>query len=138
MTAPRFIVIDDSRLNCLIAEKVIQQAGCGSDVRSFLMATDALAHIRDTPPVQGSKTIVLIDIQMPVMDGFEFVEAFGSLPEQIRSRYELFILSSSDNETDKNRAAGFGAIRDFIHKPLTTTGLHQLTASLQKNASITG
>ena len=136
MSAPYFIVIDDSRLNCLIAEKVIQQAGFGPDVRSFLMATEALAYIQNTPPPQDAKTIVLIDIQMPVMDGFEFVEAFCSLPESIRNHYELFILSSSDNETDKDRAAGYCAIRDFIHKPLTTAGLHQLTASLRGNAAL--
>ena len=67
-----FIVVDDSKLDCFIAEKIIQNIGRAESVKTFQLATEPLNFVR-----QGSekKTIMFVDIQMPMMNGFEFVEA---------------------------------------------------------------
>jgi CheY-like chemotaxis protein len=88
-----FIVIDDSKLDCFIAEKIIRNTGRSESIRSFLQANDALNYIRDTPSSEdGLKTILLVDIQMPVMNGFEFVESFDRLPKK-KEKTILFMCS---------------------------------------------
>src|ERR1035437_7221000 len=98
-----FIVIDDSKLDCFIAEKIIKNTGkCGSII-SFLQGKDALEYIAATPYEALVPTVILVDIQMPVMNGFEFVEAFEKRPKNITSNYTIYVITSSINENDLNR-----------------------------------
>jgi CheY-like chemotaxis protein len=117
-----FIVIDDSKLDCFIAEKIIRNTGRGEQVKSFTQAAEALEHIKNTP--SGTlKTILLVDIQMPVMNGFEFVEAFERLPKEITDNYYIYVLSSSINENDMNRVRYHTSVKQFLNKPLTSNTL---------------
>jgi CheY-like chemotaxis protein len=113
-----FIVVDDSKLDCFIAEKIIQNTGRCESVRTFQQASDALAYIQELP-AHNPGTILFIDIQMPVMNGFEFVEAFEQLPQDIKSAYIIYMLSSSINENDIAKVKGYPSVKQFLNKPLT-------------------
>ena len=115
-----FIVIDDSKLDCFIAEKIIQNTGRCESIKTFQLATEALNFVR-----QGNdkKTIMFVDIQMPMMNGFEFVEAFEALPDNIKSMYNIYMLSSSINENDIAKVKGYASVRRFLNKPLTNTAI---------------
>lgn len=121
-----FIVIDDSKLDCFIAEKVIRNTGKCDHVQSFLRADEALNFIKTTPHDNASHTILLVDIQMPVMNGFEFVEAFEKLSKEIMSNYTIYIISSSINENDLNRVHNYKSVKQFLNKPLTSNNLSTL------------
>ncbi len=109
---PHFIIIDDSQLDCFIGEKIIQNTGTYSSVKSYTQATEAYEVIKNSnPDTAEALTIIVLDIQMPVMNGFQFVEAFEKLPENIRSNYAIFMFSSSINENDKNRLENHPCIR---------------------------
>src|SRR6478609_1235074 len=117
---PHFIIIDDSQLDCFIGEKIIQNTGTYSSIKSYMQATDAYEVIKNSNPNSGEPiTIIVLDIQMPVMNGFQFVEAFEQLPESIRSHYAIFMFSSSINENDKNRLENHPCIRKFYSKPIS-------------------
>ncbi|NDC40002.1 MAG: response regulator, partial [Chitinophagia bacterium] len=76
----KFIIIDDSNLDCFIAEKVIKNTGKCESVRAFQQAAEALDWIERHTEETAVPTILMVDIQMPVMDGFQFLEAFEKLP----------------------------------------------------------
>lgn len=117
---PHFIIIDDSQLDCFIGEKIIQNTGTFSSVKSYIQATEAYEAIKNSDPnTTEPVTIIVLDIQMPVMNGFQFVEAFEQLPENIRSHYAIFMFSSSINENDKNRLENHPCIRKFYSKPIS-------------------
>jgi CheY-like chemotaxis protein len=118
-----FIVIDDSKLDCFIAEKIIKNTGKSESIKSFLQAKDALQHISAAPTDETAHTIIFVDIQMPVMNGFEFVEAFEQLPAAITSHYTIYVISSSINENDLNRVHNFSSVKQFLNKPLTSNNL---------------
>lgn len=118
-----FIVIDDSKLDCFIAEKIIKNTGKSESIKSFLQAKDALQYISTAPIDDQSHTIILVDIQMPVMNGFEFVEAFEELSASITSHYTIYVISSSINENDLNRVHNFASVKQFLNKPLTSNNL---------------
>ncbi|HEY0769145.1 MAG TPA: response regulator [Sphingobacteriaceae bacterium] len=115
-----FIVIDDSKLNCFIAEKLIRNNENSNSVQVFMEATEALEYIKNQPDTESPpRTIIIVDIQMPVMNGFEFVESFEKLPEPIRLQYDIFMISSSVNESDHNRISNYPSVKKLLLKPLT-------------------
>lgn len=117
-----FIVVDDSKLDCFIAEKIIKNTGRSETVNTFQQATDALIYIKTLAPT-NTPSIVFVDIQMPVMNGFEFVEAFEALPENIRQGYSIYMLSSSINENDIAKVKGYKSVKQFLNKPLTNNAM---------------
>ena len=117
-----FIVIDDSKLDCFIAEKIINNTNRAANCVVFQQATQALEHIKNSENPAG-KTVVFVDIQMPVMNGFEFVEAFELLSDEKKSDYNIYMLSSSINENDIARVKRYGSVKHFLNKPLTNNSI---------------
>ena len=131
---PHFIIIDDSQLDCFIGEKIIQNTGTYSSIKSFAEATDALQYIKNSYSGKtDTKTIIVLDIQMPVMNGFQFVEAFELLPEEIQAGYAIFMFSSSINENDKNRIDNHPIIRKFYGKPISKDTVASMVESLSSS-----
>ena len=126
---PDFIIIDDSRLDCFISEKIIKNSGYSQSVQSFTEASKALQFIKDAATGSDKpKSVILLDIQMPVMSGFDFAEAFEKLPEDVKSAYIIFMVSSSTNESDRIRIGNYPSIRQLYKKPLNKEVITELLA----------
>lgn len=121
-----FIVIDDSKLDCFIAEKVIKNTGKCESVQSFLQAREALEFIKQDKAEKPYPNIILVDIQMPVMNGFQFVEEFEKLPADITKKYKIYVISSSINDIDLGRVHNYESVVQFLNKPITSNNLSLL------------
>jgi CheY-like chemotaxis protein len=129
-----YYIIDDSKLDCTIAQKIIKASGvpedqiaCSVDARESLKELTALSAER-----ADTITIVFVDVRMPLMSGFEFIEAFEQFPESVRLPFRMYMLSSSINESDMNRAKSYKSVSEFLNKPLTIAGIGKVTASLSE------
>ncbi|TZF82584.1 response regulator [Pedobacter sp. BS3] len=113
-----FIVIDDSELDCYIAEKLINHTGKSAGFKSFIDAASALEHISKQQP-DGDKAVILLDIMMPVMNGFDFLESFITMPAQVQQQFLIIAITSSMNKTDIARIKNYEAVKGVIDKPVT-------------------
>ena len=125
-----FILIDDSKLDCFIGEKVIQGTGAQASLHVFMDAKEALGFIQKRE-ADELKTILLVDIQMPLMTGFEFIESFEKLiPEEKQANYIINLLSSSINENDIIQAKSYRSVNDFLNKPIKKDTLQAMLDTL--------
>jgi CheY-like chemotaxis protein len=110
------MLVDDSKEDLYIAEWVIKKAAPEFRVISFQQPDAALSHLKQLHELnQPLPDAILLDLNMPVMNGFEFLESSQKL---IINHPPVFILTSSSDEGDKLRCSKFKVVRDFLTKPL--------------------
>ena len=116
MTSIPVLLVDDSEPDRLFASIVLGRSGRPLEVREFESAADALAELATAPQ---PPTIILLDINMPGMDGFDFLRAFEQLPEERRRGTSVVMLSSSPLDSDRDRALSHASVKDYMVKPLS-------------------
>ncbi len=122
-----FVIIDDTELDHFIALKMIRNANKKFRVKSFIDATHALEQITAGDIDKDAKVIlVFLDIYMPLMNGFEFVEEFEKLDEAIQNKYYVVALTSSWQISDINRVNSYRSFKKMITKPMKADELSSL------------
>jgi CheY-like chemotaxis protein len=119
-TGHKIMLIDDEPINNLIATKILKLFSL-STVEAFIRPQEALDELRqraDEDPARLPDTI-LLDINMPIMNGWQFLEEFQKLPGHVLAKTSVFILSSSNLPEDIQRAERYEAVRYFFSKPIT-------------------
>ena len=121
----RILVIDDEEFDQKIYSRIIQRSGLFDEVVSFLDGQSALNHLSDpeTRPID----VVLLDINMPRMSGFEFLDAARERMPQGLNVGGIVILSTSASPKDKERAAHFEEVDGYFTKPLNVEMLTEIT-----------
>lgn len=117
-----FIVIDDDPLNNTICRLTIKKAVGVLDVKTFTDPIEGLRYVSEEYP--GSEeatrpTFLFLDINMPVMNGWEFLEKYEQLNQEIKGSIKVYILSSSVDDRDIERANNNGNIVSYLAKPIT-------------------
>ena len=124
-TTKRFLLIDDDPMSNFISIRVLENSLGEVHIDDFTVPEEGLEFIKSRHshiPSDG-KTILFLDINMPTLSGWEFLEAFELLDESIKECYIIFILSSSVNLNDVNIAKANPLVVDFIEKPLNNASL---------------
>jgi CheY-like chemotaxis protein len=126
----RFVVIDDDPLNNALCKMIIKLALGKMDVRTFTLPEKGFQFIKTEYAVNmnGSTSIILLDLNMPIMSGWEFLERFEGLDEIIKKQVKIYILSSSVDPRDKERAGKNKDVEDYIVKPLTKEIVLEITS----------
>jgi CheY-like chemotaxis protein len=128
-TRPKLIVVEDNKTDCFIIERVIRGYDPSAEVVIYTEPQKALEHLRakSASVTAGNENlIILLDLQMPGIDGWQFLEEFEKLPVSVRKPYRLYILTSSISPLDKIRAEGFESVIHYFNKPLTASKLNSI------------
>jgi CheY-like chemotaxis protein len=124
------LVIDDDDINIFIIKKIVEKTGYDIEMVARSNGQQAVDYLNET--ILQKKTLphlVLIDINMPVMNGWEFIEAYETLG--IEQKVDMYILSSSVYENDIEKTKGYKAVKGFISKPLSMERLSELIKAIR-------
>jgi len=114
-----FIVIDDDPINNLLCTKNIKKSVQDAEVITFTEAGLGLDYIKSNFNTPNSRNAILfLDINMPTMSGWEFMDEFQHVTPEIKDHVSIYILSSSVSEVDKQKAKIHPNVIDYIEKPL--------------------
>ena len=115
----------------MIASKVIQLSKLPvNEVHEYTKPQLALDFIKKYK--SPHHTIILIDIQMPIMNGFAFMEAYETFKPNIKSRFTCMYLTSSSNDLDRTMAKKYPSIKNYLNKPFSTDNITNLFKTLDK------
>lgn len=126
-----FIVIDDDPLNNTICRLTIKKALGVTDVKTFTDPIEGLGYVTNEYPaiIDNSRpTFLFLDINMPIMNGWEFLEKYDLLSAEIKSSIRLYILSSSVDDRDIEKANANKNIVTYLAKPITKEIIAELVS----------
>ena len=124
MTKKVIWVIDDDAIYQIIVNKIIQRSEMFSAISTFKNGKDAFDTLQNS--LENNELlpdIILLDINMPIMDGWEFMEEMALIKSKINKKINIYIVSSSIAIEDKNKTKTYPDILGYLSKPITTDDL---------------
>jgi len=122
------LLVDDDEINNFISIKLIKKVLLNTQITSCLngkFAIDELLEINRVNP-SNLPDFILLDINMPIMNGWEFLDEFTKLKLDALGKTRIFIISSSVFSNDIARAKSYPIVKDFVSKPLTSEKVIEL------------
>jgi CheY-like chemotaxis protein len=120
---PEVIIIDDDRCTLEMNRLTVKTVLPGAEIRGFLSVRAALEYLRnidaDGLETDSEKGIIVSELHMPVVDGFQFLDEFAFLPPVVRNRYIIFILSADARIADARLLINKPNLAGFFSKPLS-------------------
>lgn len=130
----RFIIIDDDEFNNRICTVTLEKMSDSPDIKTFLdplAGFNYIAHEYGKPGMESA--ILFLDINMPVMNGWQFLERFAQLDDGIKKRIKIYILSSSVDKRDMEKAKQDRNVIHYLVKPLTRETIRLITYSQNRD-----
>ena len=121
----KVLLIDDNSIDNFVNKKLIEMTGFASDVEVYESGEEALKALKERKKDQ-LPDVIFLDIMMPVMDGFAFLEEFNKLGQDHREKCKIIMLSTSESFQDLNKANKNPLVQKFLNKPLTEAVLEAI------------
>ena len=118
---PRYssvMLIDDSEMDNMLNKMILQTVKFSETIQVFKSSIDALEYLTRGADTINIPELILLDINMPEMNGFEFMDEFQKLPPKISNYTKVYIISSSDDPIDITHASKYKSIIKYLKKPL--------------------
>jgi CheY-like chemotaxis protein len=132
MSLAEIIIVDDSDADLLYTRIILEGTHVADSVRTFGTGMEALDYLQR--PEGHEVDIILLDINMPEMNGFEFLQAYERLHESQRARAVVVMLTSSPDPADQKRAFGFGCVKHYVVKPLDLASARELETIVRRES----
>ena len=116
-------IIDDDEIIIYLTDKLLKKVEFSEKVEKFTDASSAIERLKFALKIgENIPEVILFDLNMPVMNGWDFIEEFSKLKTNIPA----FVFTSSIDPADKQKSFQYPEIKDFITKPLTIQKLDKI------------
>jgi CheY-like chemotaxis protein len=124
-------LVDDDNVFVFLTTKAIEQTNLVDLIKVFENGLDALNFLKENKNnVDALPEIILLDLSMPIMNGWQFLEEYTKLNPTIEKKITIYICSSSISPDDVRRAKTISEVSDYIIKPITKDKLIDLIKKL--------
>lgn len=126
------VLIDDSDIDLFIQRRFLEVYNFSNELLLYKSAEEALSWLRNING-EAAPDIIFLDLNMPEIDGFSFLKNFKELPEKIKDKSKIVVLTSSNSSKDREQAFSFKNVIQFITKPLKQTDIEELKRLINTN-----
>jgi CheY-like chemotaxis protein len=136
VTPPRIVMlIDDSSIDNFVNQKMIERHKFSERTVTFTKAAKAMKYLSEIDEEKKSTSeipfIIFLDLNMPLINGFQFLEVFEQLSDFIKSRCKIVILTSSINPNDIIKCKENKNVLTFLNKPLIKNNFEEINLCLK-------
>ncbi|MEM0998521.1 MAG: response regulator [Bacteroidota bacterium] len=122
------MLVDEDPIDNIINQKIIESNNFADRIQVFQTGQSALEYLaKHAENSDELPDLIFLDINMPIMDGFQFLEEFEKLRDPILEKCKIIMLSSSISPRDIDRAASNRFVKKYLNKPLNSRYLQAIT-----------
>jgi len=120
------LLIDDDPITIFLTERLLKHEGLSDTAASFQNATEALHFLLKQITVGLVPQVVLLDLNMPLVSGWDFLDLLKRHEIQLQGHCLVYLLTSSVAPSDKARAETYPLVAGLLHKPLNKQKIQQI------------
>ena len=123
----KVFIIDDEEVSLFLTERMLVNSGVTADIHLFISPEEALNSIKGNSE-KDVPDVILLDLNMPVMNGWEFLDALAVLSEGFKEKCRIYIFTSSLNFSDTEKAQSHPMVSCLIHKPISKEDIRVISS----------
>lgn len=130
------LLVDDSEDDNFIHRRAITKAGIAKQVDEVYNGKEAIEYLTNSGKYASrdlaypTPNMILLDINMPIMNGWEFLDAYNKLDDEVKAQVVVVMLTTSQSPEDLRRARALTTVADFLVKPLDVEKISSLFPTL--------
>jgi two-component system chemotaxis response regulator CheY len=129
---PVVAVVDDDSVYQFTASRTLKATHLANQILQFQNGKEALAFLKDAGGNHPLPDIIFLDLNMPITDGWAFLEEFSRFRSGLGKEIRIYVVSSSIDPRDRNRAIKFPEVSDYIEKPVSITKFSEVLIDWRK------
>lgn len=126
----KVMLIDDNEIDNLINQKMIEAAAITENIYTHTGAKSAIEFLRNMEKLKNATDVlpdvIFLDIDMPLMDGFQFLDEFEKLSNNTKKMCKIIMLTSSINPQDFDRSKKYSSVKLYLNKPLSQESIQKV------------
>ncbi|HPM31233.1 MAG TPA: response regulator [Chryseolinea sp.] len=126
------ILIDDSDIDLFIQRRFLEVYNFSDTLVLYNSAEDALGWLKEMKG-EAAPDVIFLDLNMPEIDGFSFLNDFKKLPPEILRKCKIVVLTSSNSAKDREQAFSFENVIQFITKPIKQSDIEDLKVLINQD-----
>lgn len=124
-------IIEDDPTHLFITKKMIEMSGMVENIMVYKNGKEAYDKLKAIfHSSQSLPEIILLDLNMPIWDGWQFLDEFTKIP--IETKITIYILTSSNSEEDKKLAEKYSLNENYLIKPITLNEIKTILAEIER------